>query len=494
MSNFVVFIVKVWFPMSSDKSSPPFKRVCIREEFSQGKNDLTTDAWSVVSSYIPNQKKCRRPLWKLASLTFASQQVIVDTFHRRSAMCLRIHQRLRTYLTEIKNEPSVLGHIDSERFHHAIHCSDKYSSHCKMENCCELKHQLDKSPFTIYPRQFLREHLTEDITPYPFRYAHLDDDNHKWRVVAWFVFRYGCSIIYNADVDNALQIAYQDSFEVTHVIQQFSGLSFLLTWYIRITTEIKNIHGICRMFDTLTYAQNLCNSTLVDSFCFLVDNWLFASSSLRRPYSHISDPIEDDMYTDGITYVMDEPQYVSDSSDDEENPTFDDENPTFDEEYDEHEQEVTEQNNNGLTNLNNLYKFTRFSVEQLIIHVQSREVYVIDNQTDVAYNILMENVGVYDRRLSHVFLYRAYNIRLYFHTALHITYPNCATENFASPMSKKERCVPYHMLPHIYKINCWGQRHSNYLFVRNNFFTQYFRDNSFWQKYKRTCKVNFNGL
>lgn len=373
------------------------KRQCVREEKNcagEGQNDLTMNAWSVVLRYLPNRFQSH-PQWKLCTLSYTSQQAVLQLFEHRNALCVRIHQRFRELLTKLKNYRSIMCHVETKRFHHTLHCVD---DECKVSHCSELKRVIDESPQNLLSYQYVREHLTEDITPYPYRFVCLEEDKYKWRIIAWHIVRFGVSKIYNTAIVRSLEICFAKS-----LVNSRDGLvavHYLMTWYIRMTNEIKNIYLVSRVLNHVHaawfYQPLFCSSIL------MLENWV-SENLLRRPFHSIGDPIEEDMSTDDISMTGDDEEEEMDDA------------------------------------------FLFYEDDSFICRMQDGYDFFIDKQTNVAYNHLFEEVGVYNERLWQIFFYRHFYIQTYFPTASFLRSPlNLA--NVISLMSRKDRPRPRHMI------------------------------------------------
>jgi hypothetical protein len=231
------------------------------------------------------------------------------------------------------------------------------------------------------PYQFLRELIHEKTTFYPFRFPCLEQC--RWKIVAWFIVRYNQSPIYNSFVDKQLNqmMLLADSFVEKQYV--YAAIHFLATWYIRITTEIKNINLITKLYHHTNYdcVRAFC-LLLKDSSECLLTNWIFHLSSLRTnihkmQQSHI-------WYSDANFLCMN--QFS--------NPT---------------------KNYHGLVSS-----------------------YLVDKKTNIAYNTLLEEVGMYCPQFFLITFHNNFQIQSYFGDN-DVSFCSPEKTFLLSPMTKKEK-------------------------------------------------------
>lgn len=416
------------------------------------KNDLTTDAWSVVSNYFPN-KRHKHPLWKLASLTYRSQQCILWLFKKQSHLCSVVHKHLSNVLRLTVKMSS--DYIDAELFHHAMYCvNDDCQIFHNNHDCQTIKHRLTQpDSVKLLMSQLVKEHLVENITPCNYRHACLDDETYKWRVIAWFVVGQRVSvcgasvkkIIYTSCAESAkyIRAEYLPNYEQMYTfVKAYQQLFLLLTWYIRITNEIKNVHFVTKLMNDQDVSA-MFYVPISTSGQLIIESWLQQCPS-RRPFHHIGDPIEEYIVThrhelqfakenhtvtnvefatelilsteEGIannnarvaliTAALARPPFELSTLDDYEHDYIDTQH-RFD--YNPLVKKLHKDDGHK-------YNRIRYSNGQFIIceRQQDRLIYLVDKKTMVVYNNLMEEVGVYDARLLRIFFYKHFKVGSFF--------------------------------------------------------------------------------
>lgn len=430
------------------------KRLCVREEvpsFLNGRvggkvapNDLSPDVWMTVIAYLPN-KTGHHPQWMTSSLTQNSQEGLTLTCqNHQMRICHEVHAKLRDTLTKMQHSDALIYHIHSERFHHTLHCANK--DNCFAGHCDLLDNLFTKlwSPLCI--NQLVREHLTDDINRYHYRYASLDDDTNKWRVIAWFVVQYGVSHLFDASIISKLQTALVEASSLSfdcpmgHYIENdrpaMMNVFFLLVWYIQITNQIKNIHVIAPLLRDQK-CIDLGYQSITKSSQFMIVNWVL-NNPWRRSLCSVGDPIEDMVALDKLKVgsyqqrnngtidvawaVGIQTQMTMDVCDDDDNEPF-----TMD-----------------------VRKFVSFDENDRFLFCKEGcfRFFVVDKQTNVAYNVMCEEVGRYDTQLSHIFFYHSHNIKSYFPTPdyeIEIPFEEEAML-FIEDVEKTEHPIPDHLL------------------------------------------------
>jgi len=282
--------------------------------------------------------------------------------------------------------------------------------------CDLVRHLLqeghDGDQYLIY--QYLHRMLSTNVNKTIFRHPSLTHSDLEgtsslavtWRVLAWCVLWYGKSIVYNPTMDQQLTECVKRVYQGIHHNDSILAIHCLLTWYIRVTNEIKNMHVVVRLLRhqhaSLFYRPLHCCST------FLARCWARTTCAYHRPFHVLGDPLEEDVLRNDRDFHF-EVGF----------PEYDD-------------WDYTPEQEDG-------YAVSYYD-DKIMLRNQDGEDIIVTRWNNVGYNLLFEEIGVFVPHRARFLFYEHFPLETSFSLYTGETFP--LLKYLIPPLTKKEKWTP----------------------------------------------------